>query len=109
MQTLNRAKALALLAECCGDEIWSAELCREKGIPDNWIDESTDCYESGFESDSQTIYEGDQVTNQYFGFRDLDLAYKLGEYLGIDVEEATRGALGRVAEVQAIKEAVADG
>ena len=95
MHTLNRTKALALLAECTGDDIWSAELCREKGIPEVWIEDSSDCYESGFESDSQTIYEDGQVTNHYFGFRDVDLAYKLGEYLGVDVKEATRGALGK--------------
>lgn len=105
---LNRIKALALLAECTGDDIWSADLCREKGIPEAWMEEASDCYESGFDSDSQTIYADGAVTNHYFGLRDVDLARKLGEYLGVNVAEVTHGAFSRAAEVQAIKDAVTE-
>lgn len=105
---LNRIRALALLSECMGDEIWSPDLCREKGIPETWIEDTSDCYESGFKTDSQTIYENESVVNQYFGLRDVDLACKLGEFLGVDVEEAIHGALGRAAVVQAIKDAVTE-
>lgn len=106
---LPRHRALALLTKCLGDEIWSEEFCRNEGIPANWIDELADNYESGFESDSHTIYVDDSVTNQYRGVRDVDLAIRLGESLGIDVQRATSTALQRRGIVQAIKEAVMDG
>lgn len=95
-----------LLAACRGDEIWSPQTCREHGVPASWIEEMADTYESGFRSDRETIYEEGRVTNQYHGVRDLDLAYKLADFLGVDVESATDLSLGRVAEVRALQEAV---
>ena len=104
--TLSRMKALVLLGECRGDEIWPLDLCHQKGVPDAWIDELVDTFESGFRRDSQTIYYEGKVVNHYHGISDRDLAYKLAEFLGVETERATLGALGRVAEVRALKEAI---
>lgn len=103
---LTRIKALMLLAECRGDEIWSVELCQQKGIPAAWVDELADAFESGFDRDRDIIYENRRATNQYHGVSDLHLAYKLAAYLGVDVERAAATALGREAEVRALREAV---
>ena len=103
---LSRVKARMLLAECRGNEIWSRQLCRQKGVPSVWIDELADCFESGFRSDRETIYYQDNITNQYEGVRDLDLAHKLAEFLGVDASRVTALAFDREAEVQALQEAV---
>ena len=103
---LTSLRAQMLLAECRGDEIWSTELCQQKGVPPMWIEELCDTFESGFRSDRETIYDERGLTNQYRGVRDLHLAYKLAEFLGVDVQQATASALGREAEVRALKEAV---
>ena len=106
MQPINEIRAQMLLMECSGDEIWSIETCRERGVPENWIEELRDCFESGFDTDRNTIYVQDQRVNQYEGVLDLHLAYKLAEFLGIDWQRVTRNKLGRRAEVQAIQEAM---
>jgi hypothetical protein len=98
-----------LLDECTGRDIWPVDLCRSKGVPESWIEELSECFESGFQSPLQTIHLEDRIVNQFFGVRDSDLALKLGEYLGVDVARATANALGKVAEVRAIKEAVEEG
>lgn len=103
---LTRLKARILLSQCKGNEIWSPETCREQGVPAAWIDEMSDTFESGFQSDRETIYVGDRVTNQYRGVRDRDLAYRLAEFLGVDTVSATQFALGSIAEVQMLQEAV---
>ena len=103
---LSRMKALVLLGQCRGDEIWPVAVCRQAGVPAGWIEELAEAFESGFRSDSQTIYYEGNVVNQYHGVSDRDLAYKLAEYLGVDTDRATVGALGRVAEVMALKEAI---
>ncbi len=82
---LNRLKALCLLSECTGDDFWSIEHCLRRGIPQSWLDELSDRFESGFRHDSQTIYLDGRTINQYEGVRDIDLARRLGEYLGIDI------------------------
>jgi hypothetical protein len=92
-----------------GNEIWSASHCRDAGVPEVWIEELSDVFESGFQTDSQTIYVGNDVTNQYHGVCDLDLALQIARSLGLDVDRVTATALGRVAVVQAIKDAVMDG
>lgn len=102
---LNRLKALGLLSECTGDDIWSIEHCQLRGIPEAWIDELSDCFESGFRNDTQTIYVEDLVVNQYQGVRDIDLAIRLGEYLAIDVRQLQDFASSRAALVVAIKQA----
>jgi hypothetical protein len=103
---LARYKARMLLSQCRGDEIWSVALCRQQGVPEAWIEELADCFESGFRSDRQVIYHDDQMVNQYHGVRDLDLAYRLAEFLGVDSGPATALAFGPVAEVRALQEAV---
>ncbi|MGN6133277.1 MAG: hypothetical protein ACTHOU_02210 [Aureliella sp.] len=102
----NRLKALTLLSECTGDDIWSLEHCRLRGVPEAWIEELADCFESGFRSDSQTIYVERRVVNQYQGIRDVDLAMKLGEYLGVPVADLEAVSANRARLVSAIREAV---
>lgn len=106
---IARHRALALLNLCVGDEIWNLETCRQSGVPEAWITELADAFESSFDSDHQTIYLDQTPTNQYHGVRDLDLALKLGEVLGVDVARATQSAIHRRAIVNAIKTAVFDG
>ncbi|MGB7346583.1 MAG: hypothetical protein WBD20_20345 [Pirellulaceae bacterium] len=104
-----RHLALALLSQCDGDEIWSVQHCRSARVPQAWIDELSDAYESGFQNDQQTIYVENRQTNQYHGIRDVDLALKIAESLGLDANEVTRTALSRRALVRAIKDAVEEG
>ena len=103
---MERIRALALLAECCGRDIWSIEYCRKRRVPEAWLLELKDCFESGFASDRQTIYHEGEVVNQFEGVRDLDLAYRLAAEVGVDVKRATVSALGPEAEVRALQEAV---
>ena len=103
---LSRVKARMLLSECRGDEIWSPQTCRRKGVPVEWIDELADTYESGFKTDRDTIYEDGQLTNQYHGVWDRNLAIRIAEFLGVNAEAVIAYALGREAEVLALQEAV---
>lgn len=100
---LDQTTAQFLLLKCTGDEIWDENSCRDNGIPEAWIEELAENFESGFNTDKNTIYVNDQIVNQYRGVLDLHLAYKLAEFLGIDWQRATASALGRRAEVEAIK------
>ncbi|TWT81915.1 hypothetical protein CA13_33700 [Planctomycetes bacterium CA13] len=109
MIEIARHRALALLSECTGDDIWSVQHCRERRVPQRWIEELTDNYESGFQSNSQTIYVKNQLTNQYQGIRDVDLAMRIAQTLGLDVNRVTATASSRRHIVTAIKEAVMDG
>ncbi len=114
MKRLDPITAELLLQKCSGDEIWSLDKCRSLGIPESWIDELSDTFESGFDHDRNTIYvpisesEPDKLrkTNQFHGVSDLQLAYRLAEFLGVDTAEATATAFGRTAEVRALTEAV---
>ena len=103
---MTRLQALQLLTQCVGDEIWSVELCRSQGVPDDWIEDLVDCYESGFRSNRETIYYDNQMINQYHGIRDLDLAYRLANFLGVETERVTQSVLGPRSEVRALQEAV---
>ena len=103
---LTRLKALTLLSECTGDDIWSVDHCRLRGVPEAWIDALEDCYESGFERSSQTIFVRDMVVNQYHGLRDIDLAIKLGEFLGVDVDALNATTATRARLVIAIRQAI---
>lgn len=103
---LTRIRALSLLAECSGYDIWSVEYCQSRRVPEPWVEELTDCFESGFRHYRQTIHHEGQVLHQYEGVRDVDLAYKLAEFLGIDSQRVAGLALGPEAEVLALKEAV---
>ena len=102
--TMDPTTAQFLLLKCTGDEIWEEETCRNAGVPESWIEELSDSFESGFNTDKNTIYVEGQMVNQYHGVLDLHLAYKLAEFLGIDWKRATATALGRRAEVEAIKQ-----
>lgn len=106
---LSRLRALALLSECTGFDIWTVEHCRERGVPNEWIETLSDAFESGYDHDRQTIYFGDRPINQFHGVRDVDLAVRLGAHLGLDVGRVTSTALGDPATVRAIKEAVEEG
>ena len=100
---------LAILTECTGDDLWSVEHCRQRHVPESWIEELADAFESGFRTDSQTIYQGDWVTNQYHGVRDVDLAMRAAQSMGMNVDRVTAGALSRRGVVQAIKQAIMEG
>ena len=109
MNELPRHRALALLSQCTGDEIWSVETCRRAGVPESWVEELAEAYESGYRTYSQTIYDAGGMTNQYHGVRDLDLAIRLARSMGMQVDRVTATALGRRGIVTAIKEAVMEG
>lgn len=109
MTSLPRHRLLSLLSECTGDEIWSVQHCRARRIPEQWIEQLSDAYESGFDSDHQTIYTDDGVTNQYHGIRDVDLAIRLAESMGIRVDVHALARFGRARLVQAIKDAIMNG
>lgn len=109
MTPIPRHRVLSLLAECTGDEIWSVTHCRERRIPEDWIDALSDAYESGFDSDSQTIYTDEGMTNQYHGVRDVDLAIALAKSLGIRLDANACARFGRSRLVQAVKDAVLNG
>jgi len=108
MIQLPRHRALAILDECRGDEIWSIEHCRQRGVPESWIEELADTMESGFGNDSQTIYWKGKVTNQFHGIHDVKLAIEVARSMGLDVDRVTAITLGRFAIIRAIKEAIMD-
>lgn len=102
---MNRLRALALLQECTGDDIWSLEHCRLREIPEDWIEELSDCFESSFNNDMLTIYVNERATNQYRGIRDVDLARKLGQVLGLPVARISATAFSRRSLVTALQDA----
>lgn len=106
---IRRDRALAILQECSGDEIWGVDHCRLRGVPERWITELQDAFESAFADDRHTIYVGDRPTNQYHGVRDVDLARKCGESLGVDVSRVTAATITRRDSVVAIKQALMEG
>jgi len=106
---LNQSQALMWLSECTGEDIWSIEYCRKRQIPQLWIDELRDAYESGFESDNQTIYYRNEVISQFEGIRDVDLACKIGQYLKLNVARILERQISRSAVVRAIREAIEEG
>lgn len=103
---LNPARAMLLLSKCRGDEIWSLPTCRQEGVPEIWIEELADAYESGFDKDHNTIYEKQQMVNQYHGVADLQLAIRLAEFLGIDTASILQCIVDRRTQVRALQEAV---
>ena len=107
---MNRSQALKLLSECNGDDIWSLEYCRRRQrIPEAWIDELLDAYESGFSSDSQTIYYRNEIVNQFEGIRDVDLACRIGQLLKVNVARIVSQQPTRMAIVREIREALEEG
>ena len=98
-----------LLTECTGDDIWSIEYCRKRHVPDTWIEELQDAYESGFDSNNQTIYHRNEVVNQFEGIRDVDLAFKIGQLLKVNVARIVQQQLSRRSVVREIREAIEQG
>lgn len=97
--------AQMILLKCVGDEIWSEATCRESGVPDSWIEELCENYESGFDSETNMIYgEDGKLTNQYRGVSDLLLARKLADFIGLDWQSASALAFDRRGEVSAIQD-----
>jgi hypothetical protein len=103
---ISRHRAMALLLRCDGEEIWEESYCREQGVPEEWIRELVDTFESGFRSNRQTIFVERQIVNQYRGVKAVDLAMRCGAVLGVDVDRVTATALSRAAIVRAIREAL---
>jgi hypothetical protein len=106
---LNRSHALMLLSECTGDDVWSIEYCRQRRIPEEWIDEMRDAYESGFALPMQTIFYRNEVVNQFEGVRDVDLACKIGQWLRVDVARILEHQSSRSNVVRGIREAIEEG
>ena len=98
-----------LLSECTGDDIWSIEYCRKRMVPNAWIDELRDAYESGFNNNSQTIYYRTEIVNQFEGIRDVDLASKIGAYLNVDIARILNRQMSRTGVVREIREAIEEG
>lgn len=114
LTVLPRHRALAILWECSGDHVWSVEHCRQRGLPDDWIQRFAEAHESGFQREDQKLYvdgSGDRLrmTNQYFGVHDLKLALEIGAALGVDVSDLAERIPGRHRVVEAIKHAVEEG
>ncbi len=103
---MNAISAQMLLLKCQGDEIWPEDVCLAAGVPQNWIDELVEQYESGFDTDQNTIYKDGRTLNQFRGVSDLLLAYKLADYIGIDWHRVTDHIISRTGKVAAIKEAL---
>lgn len=103
---MNAISAQMLLLKCQGDEIWPEDVCLAAGIPKVWIDELVEKYESGFDTDQNTIYKDGRIVNQFEGVSDLLLAYKLADYIGIDWQKETNHIISRTAKVNALKEAL---
>jgi len=103
---MDRIRARLLLEECTGDDLWSLEYCRQQRIPEAWIEEMGDCFESGFRSDRETIYYQERMVGQYEGVRDVDLACRLARFLGIDPDPLKQQAWDRRDLVRRLKEAV---
>jgi hypothetical protein len=106
---VNRSQALKLLSECTGDDIWSIEYCHKRQIPEDWINELQDAYESGFGSIDQTIFYRNEVVNQFEGIRDVDLACKIGDLLKVNVSRIVQQQISRVGVVREIREAIEEG
>ncbi len=106
---LPRHRALSLLTECTGDEIWSVAHCQARRIPEPLIQQLADAYESSFDRDSETIYTDSGITNQYHGIRDIDLAIWIADSMGIQIDQHALARLGRARLVQAIKDAITGG
>ncbi len=103
---MNRSHALMLLSECTGNDIWSIEYCRLRLIPEAWIKQLRDTYESGFDSNDAMIFYREKLVNQFAGVRDVDLACKLGQFLGLEVDRIVSSQYSRSGVVGAIREAM---
>lgn len=103
---MNRSNLLNWLAECTGDDVWSIDYCRQAGIPDTWISELSEIYESGFKSPGEILYRHGNRIHQYRGVRDSDLAKRIAQQLGLRVDPIEQASLSHSDLVRRIKEAV---
>ena len=103
---ISQTHAISVLMECTGRDIWSIETCVQKRIPEDWINELKDCFESGFLYDQQKIFHKNELINQFEGVFDRDLAIKIAQFLGVHVDNAIATALSPAQEVAALKEAI---
>jgi hypothetical protein len=92
--------------ECTGDDIWSIEYCRQVRVPEIWIAECVDAYESGFDQNANTIYYRDRVVNQFEGVRDVDIACMIARQLGINVKRLIESSFSRADLVRKIRETI---
>jgi len=106
---IGRAQALRMLDQCDGEEIWSLEFCRSQRVPEPWIRELRDAYESGYQSDRDTIYYQGRPITQFEGVLAVDLAVRLAGVLGISVAPILASKRDRSAIVAAIREAAEEG
>ena len=106
---ISRSHALALLSLCDGDEIWSVAYCREQRVPESWIRELADAFESGFDSDRDTIYYAEKPVNHYEGVLAVDLAMKLASVLGVSPTRLLGASRDRDAIVREIRETLEEG
>lgn len=106
---MNRNHALLLLSECTGDDIWSVEYCRQRAVPNSWIRQLRDAYESGFDCQDSQIFFQERLVNQFEGVRDVDLACMIARFLELDVERIVQCQASRSGVVRAICEALEEG
>ena len=103
---MNRSYLLNLLMECTGDDIWSPEYCRQRRVPDSWVSQCVDAYESGFDRNSNTIYYRDRVVNQFEGVRDVDIACLIAKELGLNPQRLIEISMSRADLVKRIRETI---
>jgi hypothetical protein len=106
---ISRAHALQLLSLCDGEEIWSIEYCRSQSVPERWVRELRNGYESGFADPTQTIYYDGRVVNQFEGVLAVDIAVRVAATLGVDMTRIAGHHLSREGIVRAIREQVEEG
>ena len=103
---ISRNLALHLLSQCDGDEIWSCDYCRSQRVPEDWITQLRDIYESDFSDPGSTIFEEGRRLSQYEGIRSVDIAVSVAECLGIQVDPWVLSNNHRALIVEWIKERV---
>lgn len=97
------------LAECTGETIWSVDYAKSRRVPESWIRDMADAFESGFNDDRQTIYLGDKIVGQYHGIRDVDLARRIASEIGLNIAEIESRSISRSHLVQNINAAIEEG
>jgi hypothetical protein len=105
----HRIHLLQLLSLCDGEEIWSIAYCRAQGVPDRWVKDLRDAYESGFLDRSQTIVYQGRPINHFEGVLAVDLAVRIAGALGVEVRSILERYRDRSTIVRAIQEQVEEG
>lgn len=103
-------QAYALLDACDGNEVWSVAMCRQRGVPESWIERLADAFESDLSRPDMTLHvdadRGLAATNQYHGVRDVDIARAVADQLGVDRKGLETRGRTRRGIVRAIREAI---